>query len=315
MIPYTAGLHRLTERSYAYLRPPGTWGLSNCGVVVDGGEAVLVDNQFDLSSTTTLVETLAAGLPGTVVTTVVNTHANGDHCWGNQLFPDAVIVGSAASADGMAHEIQPAALAAMSGPASPDSVLGGYLRRHFGRFDFSGIVVTPPTRTFTGRTELVVGGRTLELVEVGPAHTDGDVIVHVPDDRVVFAGDILFIGDHPIAWTGPLENCVKACSRIAAMDAEFIVPGHGPVTDTAGVLQFRDYLEYVAENGAEAYAGGVPYWQAAMDMPMPQAYASWGHRERLVITLAAHYRHLGSTEPAPLPEVLHHVAAMAQRFR
>jgi glyoxylase-like metal-dependent hydrolase (beta-lactamase superfamily II) len=162
--------------------------------------------------------------------------------------------------------------------------------------------------------ELVVGSRTLELVEVGPAHTDGDVIVHVPGDRVVFAGDILFIGGHPIAWTGPLENYLEACSRIVAMDAEFIVPGHGPVTDTAGVLLFRDYLEYVADSGAKAYAAGVPYWRAAMDMPMPEAFASWDHPERLVITLAAHYRHLGSAEPAALPEVLHHVAAMADQL-
>jgi cyclase len=66
--------------------------------------------------------------------------------------------------------------------------------------------VTPPTRTFTDRLDVTVGDRRVELIEVGPAHTDGDVIVHVPDAGVVYAGDILFIGGHPIMWTGPVHN-------------------------------------------------------------------------------------------------------------
>ena len=196
---------------------------------------MLVDTQFDLPMTRTLKAAVVSAVPGVAVTTVVTTHANGDHCWGNQVFADAEIIGSAASAHEMAHEIQPAQLAALSGPGSPDTPLGHYVRRHFGHFDFPGIVVTPPARTFTGSLEVPVGARSVELIEVGPAHTDGDVIVHVPDAAVVFAGDILFIGDHPIMWSGPAENWIAACDRILATGARHVVPGHGPVTDPAGV--------------------------------------------------------------------------------
>jgi len=312
-VPYTRGLHQLTPGTYAYLSPPGTWGWSNAGLVVAGGVALLVDTQFDLPMTRTLKAAVASAVPGVAVTTVVTTHANGDHCWGNQVFADAEIIGSAASAHEMAHEIQPAQLAALSGPGSPDTPLGHYVRRHFGHFDFSGIVVTPPARTFTGSLEVPVGARSVELIEVGPAHTDGDVIVHVPDAAVVFAGDILFIGDHPIMWSGPAENWIAACDRILATGARHVVPGHGPVTDPAGVRMFRDYLALVAEQAARLHAAGLPYWEAAAALELSEAYAGWGHRERLVITLAAAYRHLGDA-PEDLMAVLGRCAAMERQL-
>ncbi|GAB1639656.1 MBL fold metallo-hydrolase [Krasilnikovia sp. MM14-A1259] len=312
VIPFSSGLHRLGRDTYAYLQPPGTWGFSNCGVIVDGDQALLVDTQFDLPRTQALIDTLTTQLPGTRVATVVTTHANGDHCWGNQLFADAEIIGSAATAHEMAHEVSPEALRQLSGPDAPDGTLGDYMRRHFGCFDFSGIALTPPTRTFTGQLDVRVGGRIVELAEVGPAHTDGDVIVHAPDAGVVFTGDILFIGDHPIMWTGPVENWLAACDRIEKTGARYVVPGHGPVTDLAGVRQFRRYLEYVADQAHRRYEAGTPYWQAAADMPLPERYRGWGHRERLVITVAALYRQLGAP-PAPLMEVLAHTAAAEQR--
>jgi glyoxylase-like metal-dependent hydrolase (beta-lactamase superfamily II) len=304
---YTRGLHQLEPDTYAYLSPPGTWGWSNCGLVVSGDQALLIDTQFDLPLTRALLDAIECELPQIAIATVVTTHANGDHCWGNQLLGDAEIIGSASSAYGMADEIQPDQLAALSGAGSPDTPLGAYLRRHFGAFDFTGVRVTPPTRTFTGRLDVMVGERRVELIEVGSAHTDGDVIVHIPDAGVVFAGDILFVGGHPIMWTGPVENWIAACDRIVATAADRIVPGHGPVTDPAGVVVFRGYLEWVAQRAQQAYAAGQPYWEAGRPSAVPSAYATWGNPERLVITMAAAYQTLGDT-PHELLEVLAHAA-------
>jgi cyclase len=302
-LEYRQGMHELGRGTWAYLSPPGTWGWSNCGLLVSGGDALLVDTQFDLPLTRELLTAVAEVAPGVEIRTVVTTHANGDHCWGNQLLPRVEVVGSSACGHGMAHEVQPAELASLSGSHSPDSPLGDYMRRHFGAFDFEGIEVTPPTRTFNGRLDLEVGDRLVQLSEVGPAHTDGDVIVHVPDAGIVFAGDILFIGGHPIMWTGPVRNWITACDQIAASGAEHIVPGHGPVTDQAGVAVFRGYLEWVADWAQKAYAAGFSYWEAGDPERVPAAYAGWGNPERLVITMAAAYRELGD-EPHELMDVL-----------
>jgi glyoxylase-like metal-dependent hydrolase (beta-lactamase superfamily II) len=311
-VSYTTGLHELRPDIFAYLRPPGSWGYSNCGLVRAADTALLVDTQFDLPMTEKLKVAISAALPGTTVTTLVNTHANGDHCWGNQLFPGAEIISSAACAHDLAEEVQPAALAALSGPQSPDTQLGDYMRRHFGHFDFSGVRVTPATRTFAGRLQVMVGDRIVELIEVGPAHTGGDIIAHVPDAGVVFAGDILFIGDHPIVWTGPVENWVVACDLILKTGAELIVAGHGPVTGPAGVRGFRRYLELIAEAGARCHAAGMPYWQAATEVDLPDEYLGWGHRERLVISMAAIYAQLGTPRDDVLT-VLAHAASQEPR--
>lgn len=143
---------------------------------------------------------------------------------------------------------------------------------------------------------------------VGPAHTDGDVIVHVPDEGVLFAGDVLFIGDHPVMWSGPISNWIAACTRILKSGAQTIVPGHGAVTDAAGVARFRDYLEYLSEQTVARYDAGIPYWQAALDIPMTSSYADWGHWERLVITVVSIYWELGLNEPFDARTVMERTA-------
>ena len=314
-IPYTAGLHRLTEHSYAYLQPPGSWGRSNCGLVVDavgGATAALVDTPFTLGLTRRMLETIRAALPEVTITTVINSHANGDHCWGNQLLPGVEIVGSAVAAAAMPHEIGPDGMRRMVTETAPQSPLGDYMRRFFGDYDWSGIVLTPPTRTFTGTTTVDLPGAPVEVIEVGPAHTTGDVIA-VSADGVVFAGDILFVGDHPVMWTGPIDNWVSACSRILDTGATTIVPGHGPVTDRAGVVEFRDYLQRVGEYAIRQFQRAVPHTVAADKFDLDR-YSGWGHAERLVVTIGTIYRLLGR-DPGDRATLIDQMAQLYYRRR
>ena len=124
----------------------------------------------------------------------------------------------------------------------------------------------PPTRTFDGRLDLDVGGRDVELIEVGPAHTAGDTIVHVPDAKTVYTGDILFIGGTPIVWAGPLSNWIAACDLMLGLDVDIVVPGHGPVTDKAGVAAVRDYLAYVDARGDARFDAGLDAFDAAREI-------------------------------------------------
>ena len=102
-----------------------------------------------------------------------------------------------------------------------------------------------PTRTFSGTLELEVGGREIRLIEVGPAHTPGDLIVWVPDARIAIAADILFIGVTPIMWAGPLERWIAALERLLGLGAERFVPGHGPVCGPDEVRRLIDYWRWL----------------------------------------------------------------------
>lgn len=173
--------------------------------------------------------------------------------------------------------------------------LGSYLVHCFGAFDFRNVVHRLPDTTFSGRMTRPVGAKTVELIEVGPAHTGGDVLVHVPADRTVFTGDILFIGVHPIMWAGPSANWIAACDAILAMDVETIVPGHGPVTDKAGVRAVRAYLAYIRDAARARFDAGMPAFEAAQDIALGD-YDSWGDGERIAVNVASLYREFGATD-------------------
>ena len=287
---YTKGLKPIGNGLYAYLQPDGGWGWSNAGLIVDGEASLLVDTLFDMALTRDMLREIAdaAGIGSDDIGVIVNTHANGDHTHGNGCCPKAEIIASRASAREM-EAFPPRMLAGLMQGAAAMGPLGAYLTDIFGAFDFAGVEERLPTRVFDGRLDLKVGDRDVALIEVGPAHTAGDVLVHVPDARAVYTGDILFIESTPIMWAGPVSNWLDACDRIIAMDAEVIVPGHGPITDNAGVRGVADYLRHVDAEARRRYNAGLSLRDAVHDIALGD-YASWGDAERIAVNVATLYR-------------------------
>jgi glyoxylase-like metal-dependent hydrolase (beta-lactamase superfamily II) len=287
--PYVRGVQEIGRGCFAYLQPDGSWGWSNAGLVEDGGESLLVDTLFDLKLTEAMLAALRAATPAARrIGTLVNTHANGDHCYGNSLVPGAVIVASQACADEMG-EVPPSVLAAMLEAAPQMGAAGAFLARTFGPFEFRGIEPVRPTLTFEGELERRVGGKRVRLLQVGPAHTRGDILVHSVDDRVVFTGDILFIDGTPIMWEGPVAGWIRACERIEAMDVDVVVPGHGPITDRSGARRVREYLEYVRDEARKRYDAGLSAADAARDIALGD-YSAWGDAERIAVNVDTLYR-------------------------
>ena len=297
--PYEHGLHELGNGCLGYLQPDGGWGWSNAGLVVGDGASLLVDTLFDLTLTRRMLDAMAPVTKDSPIATLVNTHANGDHCYGNQLVERAEIIASTATAHEMA-DVPPAMLAALN--RAPGDV-GDLFRGFFGEFDFDGIDMRMPTRTFERELSVEVGGRAVELIEVGPAHTAGDTIVFVPDAKTVFTGDILFIDGTPIVWSGPLSNWVAACDRMLGMDIDTVVPGHGPVTDKTGVREVREYLAFVDREATERHAASVDAWDAARDLAAQIGarpdFAGWGEYGRIVVNVEAVYRNLDPSHQTP----------------
>lgn len=313
---YARGLRDLGDGCYAYLQPDGSWGLSNAGLVTAGGESLLVDTLFDRAHTEAMLEAMRAAEPRAAakIGAVVNTHHNGDHCFGNELIDGAEIIASRAAAAAMAHE-PPSLLHGFMASAAQLGSLGEYLIHCFGRFDFAGIRQVLPTLTFSGRLDRTVGGRAVELHEVGPAHTPGDVIVHVPSCRTVFTGDIVFIDTTPIMWAGPISGWIEACQRILDLGAETIVPGHGPLTDAHGVRALMRYLAYVQSEAKKRYDAGMPVLDAAADIALTD-WSSWGDAERIVVNVATVYRELaGDASPPDVPSLFAMMARLHQMRR
>jgi cyclase len=317
---YAAGLTQTAQGVHAWLQPNGAWGESNAGLVVGEGESLLVDTLWDLTLTRKMLDAMAPLVQDAPIRTVVNTHGDGDHWWGNELVGASEIVGTEAAAAHEMKAVTPGSMAALRRLGSAlaragrtaiplrGSLLstGRFLARMAGPYDHRGLTLTRPTRTFSDRLDIDVGGRKVELIQVGPAHTHGDLIVHVPDARVVFAADVVFVGSTPVMWAGPLERWLRALDTIEALEPTVVVPGHGPITDLAGLAPLRAYWAYLDGASRRRLADGkrptaVAREIVTSDEYSAQPFARWDCPERAVInvhTLARHRR--GGSEPGGL---------------
>jgi glyoxylase-like metal-dependent hydrolase (beta-lactamase superfamily II) len=306
--PYTKGLHQVGTDVWAWLAPDGSWGLSNAGLVAGHEASLLVDTLFDLSLTAEMLAAMKAVTDTRPITDLVNTHANGDHCFGNQLLDETVRIHAAPEAIDEMHEVSAQTLAELVtldlGPT-----LTPYMRRIFGQFRFDDITMRVPDKSLTGPSTLDVGGRAVQLLPLGPAHTDGDVVAWVPDAGVLFAGDLLFINGSPIMWGGPTASWISACDDMLALNPSVVVPGHGPVTDASGILEVRDYLHHVGHQVRVGIEAGNTWQQTAAEADLGR-FAKLPDAERIVVTVYQEYRAL---EPAtPVAEIPELFAGMAE---
>jgi glyoxylase-like metal-dependent hydrolase (beta-lactamase superfamily II) len=217
---YERGLVQVGPTTYAFLQPDGSWGWSNAGLIVGDNEAVLVDTFFDLPNTTELLISIRS-VTDRPISTLVNTHHNPDHCNGNQLVEGATIVGHRLCREELLAG-PPASLLAALAEAPDDEGAVGYAKRAFAPFDFTGIDRVPPSVTFDDRLSLHQGGSEIKLEYFGPCHTLGDITVWVPSDRVLFAGDLAFIGSTPLVWEGSLLNWIATVERLLDLDPAVI---------------------------------------------------------------------------------------------
>lgn len=290
---YEAGVADFGNGSFGYLQPDGGWGLSNSGLVTSDGEALLIDTMFDYAHTRAMLESFRRA-SGAKIRTLFNTHHNGDHCYGNALVEGAEIIATEGARTAMTHET-PEGLARLMKAAPGMGLTGEYFLHCFSRYRFDGIDAKLPDHTFHGNLTRQVGSKKVELIEVGPAHTGGDAIAYVPADKAVFTGDILFIEGHPILWAGPVGNWIDACEKIEAMDAEVIVPGHGPITDKRGVARVREYLAYIRDEAKRRYDAGMGALEAARDISFAD-FSNWGDSERIAVNTATLYREFGAED-------------------
>jgi cyclase len=307
---YKKGLQETGNGIYSYLQPDGSWGWSNSGLVVDGDQSLLVDTLFDAPMTREMLGIMqdATGIAADAIKTVVNTHANGDHTHGNGLCTHAEVIASEASAREM-EAITPELLQSLKEAAPDLGDTGQYYLDIFGPFHFDDVAEKLPTRTFSGSLNMEVGDKQVELVEVGPAHTNGDVLVFIEDSSTVFTGDILFIDGTPIMWAGPVSNWIAACDLIIARDPDVIVPGHGPITDRAGVERVKDYLAYIDREARQRFDAGMDAKEAAFDISITD-FDAWTDAERIAVNVNTLYReYSGDTSP---PNTLELFTLMAE---
>jgi glyoxylase-like metal-dependent hydrolase (beta-lactamase superfamily II) len=330
---------------YAWIQPNGEWFESNAGLVTGDGESALIDTLADLKLTRRMLDAFNDITAHAPIRTLVNTHSDGDHVNGNQLVADADIVSSRRSAELIRHQdpgsfkgfgrlargmrlvggLPVPVVGSLSLPVLPRLRLrpiGAYIGDMLEPFDFDGIDVAAPTREFEGEMSLDAGGRKLRLLEVGPAHTPGDLFIHVPDAGVVYTGDILFVGATPVMWAGPVINWIVAIERLLDLDADTYVPGHGPVCGRPEAEAVKRYWVWLEAAARHRFGLGMSAWEAARDIALSPEFktyewAEWGQPERIVVNVHTLERERrgqlgGELSPRELVTIFARVALLAR---
>ena len=304
---FTEGLYELADGIYSWMVPNGSWGESNHGLIVGRTQSTLIDTSWDIKLTKSLLERIEPFIHSSPITKVINTHGDGDHCWGNQLFKDREIIASTATQQGMYHVkpemlqlIKKTAAVAKHIPVPRCKHFGQWFTHMLGPYDYQDVTITPATTTFNKELTVNCDQHELNLFEMDSSHTDGDTFVYLPKEEILFSGDILFIQGTPVLWAGTPDNWIKALNSIIELNPKIIVPGHGYFTDIDGVKALINYWEYVGHHIEIEFARGLTAVEAAYKIALSDefkqlGYLQWDAAERIVTSATTLYRHCSST--------------------
>ena len=139
---------------------------------------------------------------------------------------------------------------------------------------------------------------------MGPAHSTNDIGVWLPEQRVMFAGDLAFSGGHPIFIEGSLSGFRSAAEQMLALAPNALLPGHGPACRGDEVAKVLDdligYVDWIAELARESYAAGLTPLEAAQKAA-GGPYADWPEGERVVCNLHRAYVEQNPDYESPVP--------------
>ncbi|WP_326618765.1 MBL fold metallo-hydrolase [Streptomyces decoyicus] len=248
----------------------GRW-MNNAGIIT-GPDGVTVIDTVATESRSLALRASAESLRAGPVRAVVNTHHHGSHTYGNCAFPGATVIAHSLTRSEMAES-------------------GLALTELWPDVDWGDVRLVLPSVTFDERLTLYSGDRRIELVFCGPAHTTNDVVAWLPDDGVLFTGDVVLSGATPCTLMGSVEGALRAIARLRAFGARTIVCGRGPVCGPEVFDETEAYLRWIQIIAMEGWQQGL----TALETAKEAGLGSFDHltgAERIVGNLHRAYAEL-----------------------
>ncbi|RSS40894.1 MBL fold metallo-hydrolase [Streptomyces sp. WAC07061] len=270
-------MQEVAEDVYAYVQPDGGWCLNNAGLITAGGRPALIDTAATEARARALKDAVARVTPH-APGFVINTHPHGDHTFGNRLFADDAVI--------VAHEATRAEM----------DLAGLHLTGLWPEVCWGDVGVELPTLTFRDPITLHLGDIRAEVMHLGTAHTKNDSVVWLPEQRVLFAGDIVMSGATPFCLTGSISGSLTVIAKLRALGPRTIVSGHGPVGGVELLDTTAAYLRHVQELAAAGIAAGLTPLEAARESDLGP-FAALLDSERLVPNLHRAYAEAAGAEP------------------
>jgi glyoxylase-like metal-dependent hydrolase (beta-lactamase superfamily II) len=282
----------LADGAYAAIHVEGGAAIGNAGIV-DLGDRTLVYDAFMSPQAAVDLRAAAENLFGRPISTVVDSHWHNDHIWGNQAFsPDTEIVSTeetrrmliATRGHGAYEEFMAEAEANLEATraslhATEDEgerrQIAMWVDYHQSVVDLKPVLeIRAPTLTFTRRLVFHGTERSAELIAFSGGHTESDVVLFLPQERIAFMSDLLFIGHHPYLGGGDPDSFRQILDDVYSLAPELVVPGHGPVGSVEDVKAMSRYVSLLDELARKMVEAGEA--EETIDaMPIPHPYEDW----------------------------------------
>ncbi|TCO65887.1 MBL fold metallo-hydrolase [Actinocrispum wychmicini] len=272
------GLREVVPGVHAWVQPDGSWWLNNAGAVHNGDDIVLIDTCATRRRTTLFLEAVAAATGNATIRTAVNTHLHGDHTYGNALLPASTTI--------VAHQ------------NTRDGLLADFLLKNTPPIwsptpNWEIDDIRPPTATLRDTMSLYAGTTEVQLHHPGyTAHTVGDVVAWLPQQQVLFTGDLVFHQVTPLVFMGSVDGARRSVEWLRSFPARSVVPGHGPLLTDETFNDVLDthtrYYEFVQSTAATGIAQGRTPLDAAKDCDLGE-FATLPDPERIVLNLHRAY--------------------------
>ncbi len=271
---WATGLIEVGNDAFAFVQEGGGMCVANAGLIVGPESCIVIDALFTPSMTQAF-QTEIKRVTNKPVRLLVNSHHHIDHTLGNALFPEAQIVSHVNARS--EQERNGLSLLERLQPTIPDLVA-----------EAEGIELRLPDITFEGTLTLNLGDREVRLQHLGRGHTIGDIIVTLPDEDIMYTGDLAFHRVTPLAFEGHIGDWLAVCYRIADRTPKTIVPGHGPVGDMSEFRKMSGYLTTIRQQAKASFDEGKSEEIAVSEIDLGD-YASWTEPQRLGMNVARLY--------------------------
>ncbi|MGQ9565874.1 MAG: MBL fold metallo-hydrolase [Candidatus Bathyarchaeales archaeon] len=215
---------RLTPSVYFNPREAGA---SNNGIIERNNDVVFVDTSERLKKTKQDLEFLSSKI-GKPVRFLINTHYHVDHTFGNQLFACDII--ASYKTPEMFRQNETDLLKWLETEKDKETLE-----------NISRVKITYPNVLVKDKLRLDDSTPLVELTHLG-GHTPDSLVVHVPEEQVIFTGDLIFQGSHPFLVGSNIDEWINALEWLRKCGAKLFLPGHGNACGVAEVLSMREYL-------------------------------------------------------------------------
>jgi cyclase len=269
---------------FAWIQHDGSWWINNAGALVGDDGVVLIDTCATRRRTERFLAAVGRVSGDAPIRVAVNTHLHGDHTYGNALLPDStVIIGHEETRVGLLADFLLTATPPVWSPTP----------------NWEIAEVRPPTVVLRDELTLYQGKRRVEVRHPGyAAHTLGDVVAWLPEDGVLFSGDLLFHRITPLVMMGSVDGALRSLDWLAGFDAATVVPGHGGIITAAELPDvlagLERYYRLIAEIARDGSAGGLSPLAAARACDLGE-FADWPDAERVVLNLHRVYADAAGT--------------------